>query len=165
MRGQQQRRNDKACGARALACGVTPRPPATETKAGPACSPCAAAWCRRLRAARCSGSAVHARSVMAPARWALLEGGGLVHAPPPAAAGPACTAEGAKVQRAALREQRQCRTTRQEGVSGSRAVLQGGAAWLRTLATCLQRQQAAPQQPWRCPANAATAAAPLTPPA
>ena len=108
LRSEQQRRNDKAWGARALACGVTPRLPATETNAGPVRSPRAAAWCRRLRAARCSSSAVHARSVVAAARWALLEGGGLVHAPQPAAAGPG-------------RARRQARGGRREGAARSAA--------------------------------------------
>ena len=112
MRGQQQRCNDKACGA--LACDVTPRPPATETKAGPVRSPRAAAWCGRLRAARCRQQAAPCRLGQPWRRSAGSKAARLGHAPQPAVTGPARAAAGAKAQRCALREQRRTR----QGVSG-----------------------------------------------
>ena len=88
--------------------------------------------------------------------------------PRASASGSRPRARGGRREGAALRAARAAAARyaqgKAEGVSGLPMGLQGGAAWLRTSATCRQRQQAAPQRPWRRPANAATAAAPLTPP-
>ena len=89
---------------------VAPLQSAPETKAAPVRSPRAAAWCRAaprraLQRQRQASYISRGSGVLA-----LLQGGGLVHAPQPAAAGPARAAAGAKAQRCALREQRQRRT-------------------------------------------------------
>ena len=136
---------------------------ATETKAAPVRSPRAAAWCRAAPRRPLQRQRQASYVSRGSGALALLQAARRGHAPQRGPIRP--ITRGVRRGGAALRATGAVavRRTRQ-GVSGLPMGLQGGAAWLRTSATCRQRQQAAPQRPCRRPANAATAAAPLTPP-
>ena len=136
---------------------------ATETKAAPVRSPRAAAWCRAAPRHALQWQRQASYVSRGGGALALLQGGAT--RPRASASGSRPRARGGRREGAALRAARAAAAPYAQGKAsaGPVEVLQSCAAWLSTSTTCRQRQQAAPQRPWRRPANAATADAALTP--